>query len=539
MDSNLAKVHAKKKKNVWKRFKNTLKVSKRKLSTRTKKNRSWSTSRTSNSNSDKVSDHCRSSEFVDPLPPLSNDVCFSQREELIAPSNSSRLQKDIDAKNTCLKKDLSYSDEDKVLLLENHTTDREATKSSPFGDTKFFSEELKRDKQLSLSTDQAHSENSGVHESQKNVYVELQPENSSGFCMGLQRYLVQHNINPRAQFNEPTQLEKELRNDMMEIELQAKEIVNLKEKQDELSLLLKNANEELKVVRSVNDTLRILEADVGESRRRSRELEETIIQQRSTVDQLQATRENIEQVLSDLRNQSGKLRKALQEKNRTLFKSLTNASERLYTPEDVRRIEIAVKVLKERLARATFEEIESKPGDIATDEDKSSTVINQSNSVSPRTPRTRSQGGSLSKTPKFSPRTQAKMRSDLERKKREAFDIKLKFFEKEMEVSKLSAILDDQCQGNRSSHLRGAITEAPSEQCFPSYAIPEEVAQRPKAASVRKSSPRHGESSLSGGNKPQSRNCRPRSVSMRFGKSPRRKTTATTKKSELTMRWKG
>lgn len=156
--------------------------------------------------------------------------------------------------------------------------------------------------------------------------------------------------------------------------------------------------------------------------------------------------ENLKQVLCDNRIQTERLRKALQDKNKELFKLLANVSEKLYKKQHIRRLELTAKVLAEQLARVRAE------GDSPAENFSPRSDPISDGNYSPRVSGLKKSG--YINSPVVSPWKEAKVKKDLEQKKREAIDIKLKFFEKEMEVSRLKSILE---KGSRSQQSKKVV----------------------------------------------------------------------------------
>jgi len=328
---------------------------------------------------------------------------------------------------------------------------------------------------------------------------------------------------------------------MTEIDSQKKKINEFKNNQMKVSLTAKDAMHEVEIVRRLKETVHILEADAAVSRHQRKDQEDRIIEQKLIVDQLQGTQKNLEQVLSDLVIQCDKLNKALKEKNRALFKGLANVGEKFYDREHVRRLELTAKVLAEQLAQLR------PKGD--------SPAANFSPNVRPESISNGKCSPKVSGSKKYRQRDpivisqlqEEKIRSDLELKKREAFDIKLKFFEKEMEVSRLMSILERNSRSQKSG--KECIEDHKGEpvknkkRAFKQHQVTSMISEGvpyelPTDDTKKVTSPtRHGEK-----NSPRRLGDRVRSYSMGIQKTARNKRVNTTPKgkhsSQLFKTWK-
>jgi len=202
--------------------------------------------------------------------------------------------------------------------------------------------------------------------------------------------------------------------------------------------------DEADIVKRLRDTIKVLEADAVVIMNQCKQQEERVIEWKLIVEKLKGKEENLKQVLCDNRIQTEKLSKALQDKNKELFKLLANVSEKLYKKQHIRRLELTAKVLAEQLARVRAE------GDSPAENFSPRSAVSDGN-YSPRVSSSKNAG--YLNSPVVSPWKEAKVKKELEQKKREALDIKLKFFEKEMEVSRLKSILE---KGSRSQQSKKA-----------------------------------------------------------------------------------
>lgn len=352
-----------------------------------------------------------------PFPPPNSAFKSQTAEALTISSNLPFLNS---PSTSIRKKTFGISDSDKVVLVGQHTTDRltitSPTNTASSNQIQSLKTKENTEKSISISWE-ARDDDSTLRECKTSL------------CDVAEVCVEQYAGDSSALLHDSIKLELEVKRAMIEISSQ------------------KIDAGEVEIVKRLKETLRILEADAVVSRDQCKEQKERILEQKLAVDQLKGREENLKQVLSHVRIQSEKLSKALQDKNRDLFKVLANVSQKLYKRQHVRRLELTAKVLAEQLARVRDE------GDSPDENISPKSESISDGKYSPKVLGLKNAGKSESLV--ISPRKEAKIRSDFEQKKLEAFDIKLKFFEKEMEVSRLKSILERSSRSHQSKRVSG------------------------------------------------------------------------------------
>jgi len=307
------------------------------------------------------------------------------------------------------------------------------------------------------------------------------------------------NVSKEKSIQRTKELRTELKLAQSKIDSQKLEIRNLQKNQENMMVMANEAVHEVELAGNQDQKVHTLEVEIELSKSKIKRSKETISLQNATIDELRSEHEKTNQLICSHRVETEKLRKALQQKNRDLFEKLAEASHNLMEGEHVKKLMLAVKTLNSQLAvvqgRMSQESIVSTEVAEPKADEISEIIVRKSARRSPKiqrkvsrknhtegTPRRKSVTDKYSlstppigyRTPKvkpkyslkkqfplssskrcsgknddtgfnplLSPRTRTDMRHNLEEGKQEVKDLKLKFFEKDMEVARLASILDE------------------------------------------------------------------------------------------------
>jgi len=159
-------------------------------------------------------------------------------------------------------------------------------------------------------------------------------------------------LNKEKSIHKTKELRTELKLAQSKIESQGREIRELQKHQEKMMTIANDAVREVEMAGNLDAKAHALEVEIELSKSKIQRNNETISLQNATIEELRSEHERTNQLVSNDRVETEKLRRALHQKNRELFQKLAIASENLMEGERVKKLLEVIKVLNSQIKEA-------------------------------------------------------------------------------------------------------------------------------------------------------------------------------------------